>query len=93
MDWELYRPLKNQVQEPATPTLDTPEKTPEKTSEKTSEKILTLLIENSGLTIAEMAQTLGTSTRTIERNLKKLQDAKRLKRIGADKGGYWEVQK
>jgi len=68
-------------------------KTSEKASEKTSEKIVAALIRNSSMTIAELAKNVGVTTRSIERNLQKLQDQGRLRRVGADKGGYWEVVK
>ena len=61
--------------------------------ENVGENKLRILSANPRMTIAEMAQNTGTTTRTIERNLKKLQETGQLKRIGADKGGYWEVQK
>jgi predicted HTH transcriptional regulator len=64
-----------------------------KTSEKTSEKILNALDHNHAMTIAELAKTLGLSTRSMERNLQKLQKEGRLRRIGPQKGGYWEVVK
>ncbi len=66
-------------------------KTSEKVSEKTSEKIIHALDLNHTMTIAELAKTLGLSTRSIERNLQKLQKEGRLRRIGPARGGYWEV--
>jgi len=66
-------------------------KTSEKVSEKTSEKIIHALDLNHTMTIAELAKTLGLSTRSIERNLQKLQNEGRLRRIGPARGGYWEV--
>lgn len=66
-------------------------KTSEKPSEKVSEKIINALVHNHTMTIAELAKTFGLSTRSIERNLQKLQKEGRLRRIGPQKGGYWEV--
>ena len=63
----------------------------EKKPEKTSEKILRLIAENPQLTIAELAHLTGLATRSIERNLQGLQVRGRLRRIGPDKGGHWEV--
>lgn len=71
----------------------TSEKTPEKASEKTSEKILTILAENPTTTIAELSDRTGVTPRSIERNLRNLTASGRLKRIGPDKGGHWEVLK
>ena len=65
----------------------------EKTSEKTSEKILRAIEKNRDITIAELAEIARVSTRSIERNIKKLQERGELKRIGADKGGHWEMSK
>ncbi|MBI9031445.1 DeoR family transcriptional regulator [bacterium] len=60
-------------------------------SRKTSEKIVSLIQNNANLTIGEMSDLIGVSTRTIERNINKLQQQKQIKRIGSDRKGYWEV--
>jgi len=65
----------------------------EKTSEKTSEKILQLISKNPDTTIAEIANFLNLTTRAVEKQIKKLQENNRLKRIGPAKGGHWEVVK
>jgi Fic family protein len=65
----------------------------EKKPEKTSEKILRLIAENPELTIAELARLIKLTARTIERNLQGLQAQGRLRRIGPDKGGHWEIVK
>jgi len=67
------------------------EKTSEKMSEKTSEKILKAIGSNNQVTISELAELTGVTTRSVERNIKKLQDNGQLRRVGPDKGGYWEV--
>ena len=63
------------------------------TSEKTSEKILELITTNKYITIIELSENIGVSSRSIERNMKKLQKENKLKRVGADKGGHWEILK
>ena len=63
----------------------------EKSSEKTSEKILLKLKIDPKFTISDLATELDTTTRTIERNLKTLQKEGKIKRVGPDKGGHWEV--
>ncbi len=68
-------------------------KTSVKTSVKTSGKIIDALNKNCFMTIPELAHMIGISTRSIERNLQKLQKDGRLRRIGAAKGGHWEVLK
>ncbi|MEA3287108.1 MAG: winged helix-turn-helix transcriptional regulator [Candidatus Marinimicrobia bacterium] len=69
------------------------ERMSEKASEKASEKIIKEISRNSNATIASLAQLTGVTTRSVERNLKKLQESGQLKRIGSDKGGHWEVLK
>jgi len=71
----------------------TSEKTLVKASEKTSEKILIEICGNRNVTIAELSRIVGVTTRSVERNLKKLQESGRLERIGPDKGGHWVVRK
>ena len=63
-----------------------------KTSGKTSGKILAALKQDGNLTIPELASLIGVTERSIERNLKKLQEQGQLRRIGPAKGGRWEVQ-
>lgn len=63
----------------------------EKNSDKSSEKILQLLAKTSTLSAKQLAQQLGLSSRAIEKNIAQLKADGRLKRIGAAKGGYWQV--
>ena len=58
---------------------------------KTPGKILALIRDNPLLTIPELAHSIGVTERSIERNLKKLQDENCLSRIGPAKGGHWKV--
>jgi len=39
----------------------------------------------------KIIENIDVTPRTIERNIKKLQEAGLLKRIGSEKGGYWEI--
>ena len=59
--------------------------------ERSSEKILNLLLENPAITTEIIAAKIGISTRAVEKHLAKLKAAGRLRRIGPDKGGHWEV--
>ena len=63
----------------------------EKISDKSSEKILQLLAKTPTLSAKQLAQQLGLSSRAIEKNIAQLKADGRLKRIGAAKGGYWQV--
>ncbi|HUT43239.1 MAG TPA: winged helix-turn-helix transcriptional regulator, partial [Desulfobacterales bacterium] len=58
---------------------------------KTSEKILTALKNDGDLTISDLASLIGVTERSIERNIRKLQEQGLLRRIGPAKGGHWEV--
>lgn len=59
---------------------------------KSTDAILALLAANPELTRQQLADTIGKDIRTIGRALTKLQQAGKVKRIGSDKNGYWEVQ-
>ncbi len=67
--------------------------TSEKVSEKTSEKILREIRNNRDVTIAELSLVIGVTTRSVERNLKKLQESGLVARVGPAKGGHWVVRK
>lgn len=74
----------------------TVESKPEKTdllSEKSSEKILNMLAKSAQMTAKELAQQLAISSRAVEKQIDKLKQDGLLRRIGADKGGYWQVEK
>lgn len=71
--------------------VETTQEMSEKTSEKTSEKILLAIKRNKNITIAELAEIASVTTRSIERNIKNLQENGVLKRVGPDKGGHWEI--
>ncbi len=63
----------------------------QKSSQKSSQKILELIAEDSSITTQQIAETIGVSRRAIAKQVKLLQDKGRLRRIGPDKGGHWEV--
>ena len=63
----------------------------EKSSEKTDVEILTRLAENPDMTISKLAEALAVTTRAIEKQLAKLQEQGRLRRVGPARGGHWEV--
>jgi len=70
------------------------EKLGEKFGEKFGENELAIAKEISKdpkITISELSQIVGISTTAIENNITKLKEKGILKRIGPDKGGYWEV--
>ena len=59
--------------------------------EKSSEKIMKLIKSDTHITIKELAQQLNISTRAVEKNIAKLKTEGVIERIGADKGGHWNI--
>lgn len=59
--------------------------------EKSVEKIIKAMKENPKITGKELTVLVGLSRRGVEKNIKKLQEKGLLRRVGPDKGGYWEV--
>lgn len=69
----------------------TPQKTPQKTPRKLPEAILGQLRERPGLSYRELGEALGKSESAVKRAVRKLRESGKLRRIGPDKGGHWEV--
>ncbi len=51
-----------------------------------------LISDNSEIKMSEIAEKLGVTTRTIEREIKKMREAGRVKRVGGKRYGHWEVE-
>ena len=62
-----------------------------KRSGKASGKILAAVRQNARITLPELASEIGITERSVEKNIQKLQDEGLLRRIGAAKGGHWEI--
>lgn len=58
---------------------------------KTENQILQLIKNNPNITQKEIADILKLSEKTIKRNTNKLKEKGLLRRIGADKNGYWKI--
>jgi len=54
-------------------------------------KIISLIRQNHQISSQQLSIQLSVSARTIKRDLEKLKKAGKLKRIGNEKSGYWEV--
>jgi ATP-dependent DNA helicase RecG len=54
-------------------------------------KILILISEKPEISKKEMAEIIKISTTAIDKNISKLKSLNLLKRIGPDKGGYWQI--
>ena len=65
--------------------------TTEKSSQKSSQRILELVAADDKITTQEMADKLDISRRAVAKAIAKLRSAGILRRIGPDKGGYWEI--
>lgn len=55
--------------------------------------ILALIKQNNQITAKQLALKLFVSDRTIERDIERLKKQEKLKRIGNEKKGHWEVLK
>ncbi len=62
-----------------------------KTSVKTSVALMSLLGQNPEMTLAEVAAAIGRSVRAVEMASAKLVKAGKLRHLGPQKGGRWEV--
>jgi len=69
------------------------EKGSEKSSEKSSEKIIDMLKAEPGLAAREVAERLDITPRAVEKQIANMRKEGRIRRIGPDRGGYWEVIK
>ncbi len=69
------------------------ERSREKGREKSREKVLALVAARPEITTAAMAESLGLSQAGIEKVVRNLKKEGRLRRVGHDRGGHWEVAK
>ena len=58
---------------------------------KTSGKILAACLEKPSVTIPELAESIGITERSVQRNIQRLQRTGFLRRVGGRKEGHWEV--
>ena len=70
---------------------ETSQKVPQKTSQKTSQKVIDLIKDDPYISTSEMADLIGIDRRNIARNIKILKERCIIRRVGPDKGGFWEV--
>ena len=57
------------------------------------QELLTLLTEDPGYTMPQLAERLSVSRKTVAARLKKLKEAGLIERIGSDRKGYWKLLK
>lgn len=72
---------------------NTREKTREKNREKnkTREKIIQAIKNKPDITTAELSSLLEISSKGVEWQLRELKKKGVIRRVGADKGGHWEI--
>lgn len=54
--------------------------------------MLEFIFNDKYISASEMAEKVGISQRAVEKQLAKLKKIGVIERIGADKGGYWEIK-
>lgn len=57
-----------------------------------AEKIIDLILKDSEIKMSEMAEKLDVTTRTVEREMKKLRESGRVVRVGGKRYGHWEIR-
>ena len=75
-------------------TKETAKSTPvtaQKTTRKTAQKIISLIKNTPGITRTELAEQCGISEDGIKWQLGQLKKKNIIRRVGADKGGYWQI--
>lgn len=60
---------------------------------KTQKEILEYIEKNSHITQKELSNSIDKAPRTIQRNMKKLQDLNIIQRVGSSTKGYWKIIK
>lgn len=60
---------------------------------ESEQKILKVLIENPYITQIQLSELIGISKRSINKNIKNLKDKEKIRRVGSDRKGYWEILK
>ena len=87
----MLKCLKESLSELQASNQKSDQKTTQKTAQKTTQKILSLIQQKSNITRIELAEACGISPDGIKWQLKKLQAAGLIRRVGPDKGGHWEI--
>lgn len=58
---------------------------------KSREKIMALLSQDNTLSAADLAERIGITAKAVEKQIARMKADGVLRRIGPDKGGYWQV--
>ena len=65
----------------------------QKSSQKTEIQILELIQQDSLITTDQLGKLIGITRRAVLKQINKLKEQGRVRRVGPDKGGHWEVLK
>jgi predicted HTH transcriptional regulator len=96
--------VKGGVKKPKEGGLETTKKTTKKTGKETGKKagkkivltrrqreIVALLTEDNGRSVLEIAEVLNVGTSTVQEHFDNMKAKAIIRRMGPDKGGFWEV--
>jgi len=87
---DLRVPVANRTDVPANVPVKT-ENVPAISPVKRKEEILKMLLVNQYLTADELADAFSVTAKTIKRDFAVLKNEGKLKRVGSDKTGHWEI--
>jgi len=66
---------------------------PENVPENRLERIRNIMSRDNKISIPKLAKEMKVNEKTIKRDIEKLRKLNRIRRIGPDKGGHWEIIK
>jgi ATP-dependent DNA helicase RecG len=58
---------------------------------ESQQKIVLIIARIPQVSIKKMSELVGISTTAIDKNISVLKDKNMIRRVGSDKGGYWEI--
>lgn len=70
---------------------DTVNDTVKKQNDTVNDPVLLLISRNKNIKATQISESLKMSLSTVKRKIKKLKDQGKIKRIGSDKAGHWEI--
>ena len=63
----------------------------EESTQKTTQKIITLISETPNISRKKLAEACEVTPDAIKLQIRKLREAGKIRRVGPDKGGHWEI--
>jgi predicted HTH transcriptional regulator len=71
--------------------VNVPVNSPDVPANDTVALIISLMADEPRISLDAIAEKIGRTRKTVQRAIKKLKDSGRVKRVGPDKTGHWEV--